>query len=73
MPTQTERMDTIIETLLDRVDDALLNPKPTYRVNDQEFQWTEYIDMLFNSLDKAYELRAKLAGPIMKSSIMRAI
>ena len=73
MSTQTERMDTIINTLLDKIDSVLVSPKASYRVNDQEFQWNEYIDMLFNSLDKANELRLKLAGPVMKSTIMRAM
>jgi hypothetical protein len=66
-------MDTIVTTLLDKIDAALVSPKPTYQVNDQEFQWNEYIDMLFNSLDKANELRLKLAGPVMKSTVMRAL
>ena len=73
MSTQSDRVDTIITTLLDRIDAALVSPKVTYRVNDQEFQWNEYIDMLFNSLDKANELRLKLAGPVMKSTVMRAL
>ena len=73
MPTQAESVDTIITTILSRLSDALTAPKPTYRVNDQEFEWNEYVDMLFRSLDKARELRSKLEGPVSKMTIMRAI
>lgn len=70
--TQSASLDTIINTLITNINTALASPKPSYRVNDQEFQWTEYVDMQFRSLEKANELRAKLAGPITKISVMRA-
>lgn len=73
MPTQAESVDTIITTILSRISDALTSPKVTYRVNDQEFEWNEYTDLLFRSLDKARELRSKLEGPVSKMTIMRAI
>jgi len=73
MSTQSDTVDTIITTLLSRITDVMTAPKPSYNINDQEVDWNEYVDMLFRSLDKAYELRAKLAGPVMKSSIMRAM
>lgn len=73
MATQAENMDTIITTIQSRLSDALTNPKVTYDVNDQRFEWNEYVDMLYRSLEKSYELRSKLAGPVMKSSIMRAL
>jgi len=73
MPTQAESVDTIITTILSRLSDALTSPKPTYTVNDQNFEWNEYVDMLFRSLDKARVLRSKLEGPVSKMTIMRAI
>lgn len=72
MATQAETMDTIITTIQSRLSDALTNPKPSYDINDQRVEWNEYVDMLMRSLEKAYELRAKLAGPVSVVSVMRA-
>ena len=70
--TQSAALDTIINTLITNINTALASPKPSYKVNDQEFNWTEYVDMQFRSLEKANELRSKLAGPVSLISVMRA-
>lgn len=73
MSAQATRVDGIIDDILTRIEEALTAPKVSYKVNDQEFQWNEYTEMLFRSLDKARELRSKLEGPVSKMTIMRAI
>lgn len=70
--SQTSRMDSIIDSLLTQIETVMVSPKVSYNINDQEVSWTEYTDMLFRSLEKAYELRAKLAGPVSVSTVMRA-
>lgn len=70
--SQSSRMDAIIDSLLTQVETVLVSPKPTYNINDQEVQWNDYFDLLMRSLEKAYELRAKLAGPVSVSTVMRA-
>jgi len=70
--TQSAALDTIINTLITNINTALATPKPTYRINDQEVEWNEYIDLQFRSVEKAMELRSKLAGPVSLVSVMRA-
>jgi hypothetical protein len=53
------KMKEIRDAAQDRLLEVLSHPKPTYTVDGQEFQWTEYCKML---KDQIAEVSAAIAG-----------
>lgn len=44
------------------------NPKPTYDIDGQNIEWTEYLDMLYKQLSRLNELINFEEGPIEEES-----
>jgi hypothetical protein len=55
MATDAENVETlkrIKANLLAQIEEATLNPKPTYTIRNQTVQWQAYIDGLWMRLEK---------------------
>lgn len=59
MPTPAENLQTAYENVCQIIADITASPKPTYNIDGQNVQWTEYLKML---LEQQKNLLAALNG-----------
>jgi hypothetical protein len=55
-----------IDNLSGKIAELSVNPKPSYEVDGQRVEWTEYFRMLCQQLDELRRIQMKLQGPIVK-------
>ena len=58
MPTDAEQLATIKSQTLALIVELTADHKPTYTLDGQEVEWTEYLDSLWAKIDKINGLLA---------------
>lgn len=62
MPYDEATIRTILDSATDRMAECLLKPKPSYDVDGQKFDWTQYQQFLQKQIDWAREELPKIGG-----------
>lgn len=63
MASQYAMIDTAITNLTAKIAELSADPKPSYSVDGQTFNHSEYFKMLTESLDSLITQRRRLQGP----------
>ena len=63
MASQYAMIDTAITNLTAKLAELSADPKPSYKVDGQNFSHTEYFKMLTDSLESLITTRRRLQGP----------
>jgi hypothetical protein len=57
-----------IENISAKIAELSANPKPSYQIDGQRVEHTEFFRMLCQQLEELRRIQMKLQGPIIKSS-----
>lgn len=60
---RVEKLKDIRDLIEDRLAEVLAHPKPSYKIDGQEFQWTQYVAELRKQLADANLDLAKIDRP----------
>lgn len=52
------QLETLRETIITRINEAISSPKPSYKIGDREFDWNGYLKQLWTMVK---EIDEKLA------------
>jgi hypothetical protein len=62
MATPAQNLDTAIANVALQIVNVTANPKPSYNVDGEQVQWTEYLEMLQSQLNALMKSRQDLDG-----------
>ena len=63
MPTTAEQLETIKSQTLANIVAITASPKPTYNIDGQEVEWSEYLKQLQETLAWVNEQLVQAGGP----------
>ncbi len=62
MSTRAQNLDQAIDNLAAVLAQVTASPKPTYQVDGENYQWTEYVQMLMTQTKELEQMRQRADG-----------
>lgn len=59
-------VEVSINNISAKIAEITADPKPSYEIDGQRVEWTEFLRMLVEQLDVLRKVQTKLQGPVIK-------
>lgn len=68
MPSPAQNIQVAIANIAAKIVELSADPRPSYEVDGQRVEWTEFMRMLVQQLEALRKSQMQLQGPVMRTS-----
>jgi|APGre2960657468_1045069.scaffolds.fasta_scaffold00673_10 predicted metal-dependent hydrolase len=68
MPSPAQNIQVAIANIAAKIVELSADPRPSYEVDGQRVEWTEFMRMLVQQLETLRKSQMQLQGPVMRTS-----